>query len=207
MNLRLNVFISKISNFNRQKLLLLVLILLIPSHSHGSDERKLKLNPIHFQLQYAGNIGLLSAGIGKSFLTDKVNCFLIYGYLPENIHGATVHTIALKTSCKFSNTTISPVFNLDYYAGALILYGITDNTYLVYPNYYPDDYYNSNAIHASFYIGTRLNKTLPCKKMQKISFFTELGTIDYQFWNAITNKTIGILEIWNFCFGIAITIF
>jgi hypothetical protein len=203
MTLKLNVLIFKPLKFNLQKVLLVVLFLLLSLHSQAANEPKFNLKPTYFQLQYAGNLGLLSAGIGRSFLNDKINTYIIYGYLPENIHGVNVHTIALKASYRFANSTISPVFNLDYYTGAFILYGITSNTYLIYPDYFPDDYYGNNAIHGSFFIGTRLNKALPYKKIQKISFFTELGTMDFQIWYAVINKTIGLFDIWNLCFGVA----
>lgn len=189
-----------------QKLVVLLMILLFPLCSFSADSSKFKIKPYQIQLQYAGNLGLFSVGAGKSFFNDKLNTFLIYGYLPKSIHGVTVHTIALKSSLRYANTELSPVFDLDFYTGALVLYGITNNTYLVYPDYFPDGYYITNAIHASIHIGARLNKIVPYENLQKISFYTELGTIDYQICNAITNNTIKIFDIWNLCFGVVFSL-
>jgi hypothetical protein len=161
--------------------------------------------PYYAKMQYAGNMGLASVGLGKTYYKDKLTLDFNYGYLPKEVNGSRVHTLALKSAYQFREHQIS-VFNIRYYAGISLNYAITDNTYLSYPDYFPSDYYNSNAIHLNPFLGIRLN--LPEKKDTSgaIGIYVELGTVDYKIWYALANKEVKTNDIWNLCFGITTTL-
>jgi len=38
-------------------------------------------------------------------------------------------------------------------------------------------------------------------KVNKLSLYTELGTVDYEIWYALKNKEVALYEIFNLCFG------
>ena len=183
-------------------LLFLVPFLLLTMYAEANDPTESNKKPLNIQFQYAGNLGLVSAGMGKPYFNDKLDLYFIYGYLPKNINGATVHTIALKTTYSPFITQISPKINLNYYTGMNALYSITRNTFLKYPDYFPDGYYNSNAFHMSFYLGLRAKFNTMNSAFEAVSFFTELGTIDYQIWSAFKTKNVGFSDIWNISFGL-----
>ena len=180
--------------------------MVFPLQAMPNDSSELTKKPLNIQVQYAGNLGLISVGAGKSYFHDKLSFLIIYGYLPKIINGTNVHTFALKTSCKLAVTKVNSNLNMSYYTGITALYGIARNTYLDYPDYFPDGYYNANAIHASFFFGSRLNFNLIHLKLNTISFFTELGTLDYHIWCALKTKYIGFFDIWNLNVGIAFTL-
>jgi hypothetical protein len=204
INLASNESTIKRIRISLRRLFFIIILICFPEKSFSMDETRTRLKSTKFQLQYAGNLGLFSVGLGKGFFNEKLNTFLIYGYLPEQVHGAQVHTIALKGSIRLGKSIISPIFDLDYYTGGLVLYGITDNTYFIYPDYFPDDYYGTNAIHASFHFGLKLNKNRHVNKISQFSFYTELGTLDYQVWYALKNATVELFDIWNICLGMTI---
>src|SRR5687767_11338496 len=52
--------------------------------------------PDYFPLQYAGNIGLISAGAGYVFPKDRYQLSLIYGYVPKSVAGVTIHTLTAR---------------------------------------------------------------------------------------------------------------
>jgi len=204
--MKLKALISK-----KPMLLLVLTVLLIqymslPLRAGAAEESFFRLKPYHIQIQYAGNLGCVSAGIGKSFLNDQVHAYLIFGYLPDFIHGVSVHTRAIKVIYSPGSVPVSAKLNLAYYAGASLLYGETRNTYLVYPGYFPDGYYNTNAIHGTFMMGAKLNKAIEGSKLNKFSVFAELGTIDYQIWYAMKSRSVTALDIWNISFGIDFSI-
>lgn len=171
----------------------------------GNDEAdsiKTAGKNLYLKVQYAGNIGLVSVGLGKEFCNDKLSFDLNYGYLPESVNGVRVHTFALKPALMVKKFNLSG-FMSHCYIGASFNYGITANTYLRYPDYYPKGYYYTNALHVNPFLGMGIRLTPLKKKLGKISVYTELGTIDYEIWQAIKNKEINLVEIWNLCFGLA----
>jgi hypothetical protein len=171
--------------------------------SSGGDTLKVKANPIDVQFQYAGNMGLVSAGVGKCFFNEKFNMHLIYGYLPKSINGVSVHTFALKSSYQIVDFKIDPYFKIGSYTGFSLLYGITRNTYMKYPDYYPDEYYDPNALHIGPFIGFNISAPLKSKKINKLYLYAELGTIDYQIYYGLVNKTVKPHEILNLSFGVS----
>src|SRR5678815_5088279 len=66
------------------------------SHTTNTD-RKWYL-PDHAVAQFAGNIGLVSAGIGYSYLNDKVQTDILYGYLPSFEAETSVHILTAKNA-------------------------------------------------------------------------------------------------------------
>jgi len=155
---------------------------------------------LYYKTQYAGNLGLVSVGIGKEF-NHIFSMDLNYGYLPEFINGASVHTFAVKGAFlikKFALSGIHPSFHL----GANINYAITQNTYLRYPSYYPKGYYFPNALHLCPFI--RVGASLPWqnRKFDKIIIYSEIGTVEYEIYNAIRDRNVRFYEIWNICFGL-----
>lgn len=169
-----------------------------------SDSLKYMKRPLSLNIQYAGNLGLVSLGVGKSFMHEKLDVHLIYGYLPKMINGTSVHTFGIKSSYNIAKTRLSDASNVGYYGGLNAFYSIAEKTYLNYPDYYPDGYYNTNAIHSSIFAGTRFNKKVSHPKVKAISLFTEFGTLGYQLWTALSNKHVNVLDILNFSAGITL---
>lgn len=184
----------------------LVIVLLNNAlYAQQGDSVLIPKNPFHVQLQYAGNMGLGSIGIGKSFFNNNLSVTAIYGYLPKKMNLVPVHTLALKTSVYL--VRFSPITNLNIglYSGINLMYGITENTFFKLPSHYPKEYYPPLAFHGAFILG--LNHTLTINRWKwtnLFSVFTEIGTMEYQIYNAFRNKNVHFADIVNLSAGISI---
>src|SRR5688572_7405148 len=66
--------------------------------SHTSDTDRKWYLPDHAVAQFAGNIGLFSAGIGYSYLHDKVQTDILYGYVPAFESETSIHVLTAKNA-------------------------------------------------------------------------------------------------------------
>lgn len=158
---------------------------------------------LYLKTQYAGNLGLVSAGVGSEFFNNRLSVDLNYGYLPKFVNGVHVHTFSAKPAFRFKEHSISG-FTAGCYSGIVFSYSLASNTYANMPSCYPDGYYFSNAFHLYPFVGTRLNLTSDNNRPHFLSLFTELGTTDYELLCALKNKEIRFYDIWNICFGLEI---
>jgi len=181
-----------------------VLIIVLPlSTVTGSDADTVKATGKHLYIkaQYAGNLGLVSAGIGKEF-SDIYSMDLSYGYLPKFINGARVHTFSVKTAFLIKKFTLSGIQSA-FHLGASINYAITQNTFLRYPAYYPEGYYLPNALHLCPFIRIGAEFPRKDKKYNKITVYSEIGTVEYEIYNAIRDKGVKFYDIWNISLGLS----
>jgi hypothetical protein len=197
------------NNFARMKKIIgfvcYYMLLISSTYGNSSDTVSKHKNPTFAQVQYAGNMGLVSVGIGKSFFSERLSACLIYGYLPKNTNGADVHTVALKSYYSVIKKQINPKSALEGYLGASIIRGITKNTYLKYPSQFPKNYYPPNAYHLALFTGAKHTSLIKNNKLfEKIAAFIEFGTIDYELWYGIKTDYIGFFDLWNVSFGITL---
>jgi hypothetical protein len=183
-------------------------MVIIPPFSLKSQETTDAINahPVNINFQYAGNVGLASIGIGTALYHQKIYLGLVYGYLPESVNDVEAHTIAIKANYRFLSRNISKKVSTSGYVGTNINFGITRNTYLKYPDYFPEDYYNTNAIHIAPYVGRKIDFTLNRSFIDKMGIYCELGTVDKYIADAFMSRQISFIEIFNLCFGISITL-
>jgi len=186
-----------------------ILFFMTPSFLYGqSNIFFAKIEPQYIGFQYAGNVGLASIGIGYGLKNQKIYLGGIYGYLPKSINGVEVQTIAIKAYYIYRSKQIFKNTCSYHYFGSNINYGITKNTYLNYPDYFPKDYYKTNALHIAPFIGTKTEYSLSKSYcyLRKIAIYCELGTIDQYIFADITSKQINIFDIVNICTGITFNI-
>lgn len=151
-----------------------------------------------FNVQYAGNIGFLSVGIGKDLYKGRILGDLYYGYLPKHNARSQVHTVAAKTSIIFGRMNIQQ-FHLKCYVGSTLTCSFTDNTYLRYPSYFPENYYDfPNSLHLHPYAGL-----LCFSHRWPVGYYVEVGSSDYKIVAALRNTTIGKRNLINIAFGVS----
>lgn len=184
--------------------LLILTKLALPSEEENTHSIKPHI-PFYGKLQYAGNIGMFSIGVGGIFLNNSLSLDINYGYLPKWINGVRVSTMAIKGAFHFFKKQLKKI-EVNSFAGLSLNYSITNNTFLMLPKHYPDGYYLPNAIHVCPFIGTGL-AFIDCKTgLHGPGVYTEVGTVDYMVYYAFRNKSISLFEIWNLCFGITVPI-
>src|SRR4249920_2771850 len=66
--------------------------------SHTTDTERKWYYPDHVVVQFAGNIGLLAIGPGYSYLKDRLNSDLLYGFSPNSEPKTSINILTIKTS-------------------------------------------------------------------------------------------------------------
>jgi len=168
--------------------------------SFASIAQRNNTSSIHrrLNLQYAGNIGLISVGTGREFYKDQFMVDLHLGYLPRRFGHSQVFTIAAKTSIVFIKKEIQQ-FHLNGYCGTTLAYSITNNTYLRYPSYYPNSYYDfPNSFHFFPYLGL-----LSYRHQSQIAYYLEFGSTDYKLIAAYRNNCLGLRDVLNISLGLS----
>ena len=154
-------------------LLLIFSLLLLPSISYGKYLD-------HMKIQYAGDIGFLSIGIGKD-VTSRYSFDFFYGYVPTEIGGSEIQTYTLKNNYSLIKNSIA-TYKYDIYSG-LSLYHVIGLRYQTsrFANF-PRNYYRLSSIRAQVYLGGNLEYN------KRNSFYFEAGVNDIWLINYINNK-------------------
>lgn len=156
---------------------ILILSMLIPSTSFAYFID-------YFKVQYAGEIGFLSAGIGKNF-TENYSFEYFHGYVPEDIGGHEIETFAIKNNYKFLKLERWG-YSSDLYVGVNI-YHVTGLEYQTSRHSsFPEEYYRLGSIRALFYTGLTLRSS---KYSQHMGYF-ESGLNDIVLINYLNNKDV-----------------
>lgn len=191
---------------------LLLLLLLLPLHSlpqnakRGSRERPSPLLPEHFTLQFAGSIGLFSAGAGYTSPNKRWESDLLLGYVPESIAGTSIWTAALKgywlplQQLQLSEkVAFSPITT-----GLMLTYTFGDNYFLWNPDRYPKGYYTfSTAMHLYFQLGNQWYFSLHPDKKQQFRFYYEVNSSAEEIISFIQNRrALSPLDIFHLSIGV-----
>lgn len=163
-------------------------------HKEKSFLRWMRLAPKQVSLQYAGSIGLVSAGFGWSYGKNKhwETDFLI-GFLPrynsEHAHSTfTIKERYVAWHCKISTRwTIQPLTT-----GIFFNTISGDDFWKNLPDKYPKKYYGfPTKIRSNVFIGQRVKYDIPSRHRvlhSAISFYYELSTCDLYLVSKFTNK-------------------
>lgn len=186
--------------------LLILVISLVPSIPTQAQEQNhwlQKLAPTTMMVQYAGNLGFVSTGVGKTFKADKVSTYLIYGYLPKSVNGVEVKTVACKLTTQIKRYEWKKrIFST--YAGLTLMRCYTKYAYMSFPDYFPKGYYDvPQAIHAAPLIGELYTWSTGEKEKNKWSAFVEFSTLDYYLIDYVRNlSTMAFTDLWTLSFGL-----
>jgi hypothetical protein len=194
-----------------KKILLLLTALLLFTNTFSQDatlvkdkeKQKAWYVPDYAKMQFAGNLGVLSVGVGYQLFNNVLYTELLYGYVPVSISKANeIHLISIKNTFplfrkKIGNYTVSPI------AGFTGTLETGNNSFLVLPDKFPKGYYVPSAIHFTLFIGTLVHKNFVNSKIIKgIDFYYELGTVETYLWSAITSKEVGLNDIFSSAIGV-----
>jgi hypothetical protein len=165
-----------------------------------STERKRNFLPSTAHLQFAGFIGMFSAGVGYQVKNEWANFSLLYGYVPEKYSTADIHTIALKTTAILFRTSKSAPVIPALYLGCTLNMELSGHSFFFLPDQFPKGYYHPQAIHSTFFLGLKTRFAL--KENTAIEPFFEVGALDYYLWYAIDNETIHIKDVSKAAIGL-----
>ncbi|UCD18240.1 MAG: hypothetical protein JSV44_04830 [Candidatus Zixiibacteriota bacterium] len=162
--------------------------------------------PDHAKMQYAGNMGLVSAGPGYSLFGGRLHLDLFYGYLPSFIGGVETHTVTTKIACFPVTRTLRETYTISPLTlGFNICIVIGENYFFRPPAHYPDDYYWATNLRIAPYLGTKVHKRLSSNgKIKGLDLYIEVGTVDIYLRDYVHSDYVGLMDIINFSFGLGI---
>jgi hypothetical protein len=160
--------------------------------------------PDYAKIQFAGNIGLLSVGVGYEVFKDVLYSELLYGYVPVSVSKAKeIHLITIKNTFPFFTKKIGNNFTLSPIAGFTASLDTGNNSFLKLPDKYPKGYYITNAIHFTVFVGAKVHKNFVNSKIIKgADLYFELGTVETYLVYAITSKEVKINDVFSSAIGI-----
>lgn len=140
--------------------------------------------PGHVRVQLAGSLGLLSGGGGWSFLRDRVQAEILYGYAPSSVAGIGVHTLSQKsTAAPFAIRRPGGLVFHPLLLGYSANFALGDSYTLILPDHY-QGYYWPSGMHFWIFAGTRAGLRNPgTGAIRKVSAAAEVGAVD-AYWHA-----------------------
>ena len=150
--------------------------------------------PDYVRTQFAGSQGLLSVGLGKSYLDGAVESDIVYGYVPAWA-GGKIHVLSQSASLglfPFEPAAAIRIHPLVTGYSAMVGLG---NDYFLYRRRYLG-YYWPSALHFRFFAGTKIMiKTASLPLPSAVAVTAQVGAIDTDLIAAHANRTIGWGEV------------
>lgn len=170
------------------------------------------LMPDYSKVQFAGGMGVLSAGVGWAYRRkDKWETDVFFGFLPrfQGKEGHATFTlkenfypwkIKLNHEDRYSTWTLEP-FSVSLYINKIFGDG---EFWTRQPERYPDKYYIlATNLRFNLSFGQRLNFALKNPRFANtVSFFYEVGTNDLYVICAIQNRTLKLHDIFSLSLGL-----
>jgi len=191
---------------NNKGLINLCIALLVFSSAFAQDSTLVKkepwYRPDYATIQFAGNIGFISLGIGYQFFNNRINSEILYGFVPASISKTeNINTITFKNTFPITNKKHKTI-TTTLITGFAVSYETGNNSFVKLPDKYPDDYYRTNAFHSTFFIGAKAHKDFTDTIIIKgIDFYSEIGTVDTYLWYAMSQK-INPTKIFSLSVGV-----
>lgn len=175
------------------------------------DERLLsiwqKMIPRYTKIQYAGGMGLLSAGAGWNYGHNKSwETEVMLGFVPSFSNERTKITMTLRENYVPWSVKLGDNWSLQPLSCGIYINTIFDgNLWIKEPKKYPNGYYwFSTKIRTHVQLGQRISFYDKNFTHRVLSFFYELSTCDLYILNACTNRYIKLSDILSLSFGFRI---
>lgn len=176
----------------------------------ATAKKRFSLLPDAVSVQYAGNMGLASLGLGYHTKSERSSAYLFYGYLPKGEHGVDVKTIAVKGYTETGKRHPFKGVTTSNYSGLNLIFARTKNTHVVWPDHYPDDYYPQNAIHLALLVGGKMDFDVKGSRyIERAGLFVECGTLGHYVMDYVKTsnyRTMRFSDIWNVSVGFSVSL-
>lgn len=172
------------------------------------------LRPSYSKLQYAGGIGLLSAGLGWKYGSyGQWETDAMMGFVPAYSTENPKITLTLKQNfLPWNKRPINNLFTFDPLSCGLAVNSILDGEFWVSePDKYPSNYYSfSTKLRFWLHVGQRITLHIPEDKRnyaESVTFFYEISTCDLYLINAFNNRYLKPTDYLRLAFGLKFQVF
>lgn len=184
----------------KQYITLFFLLLAIPIISIGQDSTSTiwsKLKPHAVNVQFGGNIGLISTGINYISPNKHWRGNLSYGFVPKKYADDPIHSVTVKGKYGTFQRKYNDLEVEWLNVGLWYNYSFGYQYFVKLPHYYDEGYYYfPTAINVGLTLGNSI-------KYKKWGAYYEVGTTDKRIINYVKSlKAINYDEIWNISFGL-----
>lgn len=169
------------------------------------------LIPTQFVLQNAGNMGVISAGIGWNYGKRKQwETDLLFGFIPKNQSTRAKLTMTLKENYLPWSIDLKQGWSLEPLQASLYFNTVYGHEFWKsQPSRYPDKYYEfmSTKFRLNIAIGQRITWQIPTAKRRSaksISFFYEIGTCDLYIRSKFQDGSIPLKDVLGLSLGIKV---
>ena len=102
--------------------------------------------PDYMAIQFSGNTGFVSGGIGYMPISQKYSIGFLYGYVPEKFGGTKTHLITVRSTFNLFRIPVKRYAVIPY-LGTAASFELGGNSFMIRPSRYPHDYhYKTNFI-------------------------------------------------------------
>jgi hypothetical protein len=159
--------------------------------------------PHYVPIQYAGNIGYISAGVGYIATRDKVHFSLQYGFTPESVGGIEIHTLTFRNifhlyKLQLNKQTIIP------YAGLGLSWDMSGRSFFSLPDNMPKGYYKfPKSVHLIPTLGIKIRHPAnQLKVLRSVELFAEATTVDEYIWFKAISREVRMSQIVSLSLGV-----
>ena len=171
------------------------------------------LTPHQFTVQYAGSIGLLSAGFGWHYgRHDNFETDILVGFLPRYNSEEAKMTLTLKQRFVPWHARLGRDWMLSPLTTGIFLNSVFgEDFWASEPSRYPKRYYGfSTKIRANIFLGQSFRYNIPGPKRRHakaLEFYYELSSCDLYIVSAFTNEEIRLKDILSLALGLKFELF
>ncbi len=205
-------------SISKQALLLSLSLLPFPALAQSKHEKQVEsytsfwnnLIPRYTKLQFAGSMGMISAGVGWNYGRDHWETDLLLGIVPRNADRHAMVTMTFKQNYLLTSIPLNNSFSFEPLACGLYLNTLFDDDFWVKnPDKYPKGYYTfSTRVRIHAFVGQRLTLNLDTEKSRNraITFFYEISTCDLYLIEAFNNSYLKPADYLSLSFGLKVQI-
>ena len=167
------------------------------------------LIPTQFVIQNAGNMGMVSAGIGWHYGKRRQwETHLLWGYIPKHESTRGKLTMTLKENYIPWSIDLKRGWSIEPLSASIYLNTVYGHEFWKsQPNRYPDDYYQfmSTKFRLNFALGQRIMFKIPESKRRRhsrMSLFYEVSTCDLYIRSMFQDSSIKLKDILGLSIGL-----
>lgn len=167
------------------------------------------LIPTQFVIQNAGNMGVVSAGVGWHYGKRKQwETYLLWGYIPKHQSTRGKVTMTLKENYIPWSIDLKRGWSIEPLSASIYLNAVYGHEFWKsQPNRYPDDYYQfmSTKFRLNIALGQQITWQIPTEKRrrhQSVTLFYELSTCDLYIRSKVLEHSIPLKDIVGLSIGV-----
>jgi hypothetical protein len=167
------------------------------------DQNPRWYNPHFIPVQYAGNIGFLSAGVGYEARKKNYQLALVYGYVPKAFGGVVVHSFTAKNTFPMYRFFLDKNRMIIPYGAIGLNIEIGGRSFLTLPDNMPAGYYDfPKSTHLIASAGLKYKHMMTTKGLRSVEFFAEITTVDAYVWYKVRSDDVKMHQILSAAIGV-----